>query len=89
MQTVVLIAEDNHGLIGVAETYADAIDFLIKAKWLDKDYEVWSDDYGNTKSIKKALGNTWSKQIPCWTLDYFNNYFEGSFYLTIEEVYGT
>lgn len=81
MQTVITIEEENHGLIGIAETYADAIDYLIKAKQLDENYEVWSGDYGNTKPIKKALGKTWAKQIFCWTLDYFNNYFDGCFYL--------
>ena len=89
MQTVILIEEENYGLLGVAETYAGAIYFLIKEGWLDADYQVWSDDYGNTQSIKKALGKTWSKQIPCWTLDYFNNYFEGNFYLEEYELYKT
>ena len=87
MQTVVLIEEDNHGLIGVAETYADAIVFLIKGKWLDENFQVWADDYGSTKPITEDLGSTWEKQLPHWELEYFNNYFEGSFYLRIENVF--
>lgn len=88
MRTVILIEEDNHGIIGVAKDYPSAIDFLVNEGWLDESFEVWADDYGNTKPITEDLGSTWKKQLPHWELEYFNNYFEGSFYLNIEEVYG-
>lgn len=86
MQTVVLIAEDNHGLIGVAETYADAIDFLIKQDWLNENFELYEGD-GNYKTIKEDLGETWAMQILYWEVEYFNDYFEGCLYLNIEEIY--
>ena len=35
MQTVVLIEEKNHGMIGVAKDYPSAVDFLVNENWLD------------------------------------------------------
>ena len=90
MQTVVTIQEDNHGLIGIAKDYPSAIDFLINENWLDKKFEVWVDneDY-LTQSIKDKLGENWKEIISTWDTEQFNNYFDGNFYLAIEEVYGT
>lgn len=90
MQTVVTIQEDNHGLIGIAKDYLSAIDFLVNENWLDEKFEVWVDneDY-LTQSIKDKLGKNWKEIISTWNTEQFNNYFEGNFYLVIEEVYGT
>ena len=89
MQTVVLIEEDNHGLIGVAKDYPSAIVFLVNENWLDGKFEVWVDneDY-LTQTIKEDLGEEWKEVVLSWDIETFSNYFEGYFYLTIEEVYG-
>ncbi len=90
MQMVYLIEEENHGMIGVAKNYSSAIDFLVDSDWLDEKFEVWVDneDY-LTQSIKDKLGENWKEIISTWDTEQFNNFFEGSFYLVIEEVYGT
>ena len=90
MQTVITIQEDNHGLIGIAKNYISAIDFLIKQNWLDEKYEVLVDDaFGLTESIAYHLGESWKDIIKNnWDIEQFNMFFEGSFYLNIEEVYG-
>ena len=89
MQTVVLIKEDNHGQIGVAKDYPSAIDFLINQGWFDESFEVWVDneDY-LTQTIKEDLGEEWKEVVLSWDTETFNTYFEGYFYLTIEDVYG-
>ena len=81
INSVIVIEEDNHGLIGIAETYADVVDFLIQWKWLDEDYEVYVDSYGNTEPIKKQLGKDWKAILSKWTQTKFNEYFEGCFFL--------
>ena len=88
MQTVVAIKEDNHGLIGIAKDYPSAINFLINENWLDEKFEVWVDneDY-LTQSIKDKLGENWKEIVSTWSIEQFNIFFEGSFYLTVEEVY--
>lgn len=89
MQTVVLIEEENHGMIGVAKDYPSAIDFLVNQGWLDESFEVWVDneDY-LTQTIKDKLGENWKEIILSWDTEQFGNFFDGSFYLNIEEVYG-
>lgn len=86
MRQVITIKEDNHGLIGIAETYADAIDFLISQDWLDENFELYDND-DNYKTIIEDLGNEWKTVILHWDWYKFNEYFEGCFYLCIEAVH--
>lgn len=88
MQMVYLIEEDNHGNIGIAKDYSSAIDFLINSNWLDGNCELYEGD-GTYKTVEEDLGKEWKEKILSWDTETFNNYFEGCFYLTIEEVYGT
>ena len=90
MQKVVLIEEDNHGQIGVAKDYPSAIDFLVNQGWLDNEYQVWVDnEISLTFTIAEHIGEDWQIIIRDeWDTETFNNFFEGSFYLTIEDVYG-
>ena len=86
MQTVITIEEDNHGLIGIAETFSDAIDFLISQDWLNEKCEMYDGD-GNYKTIIEDLGVSWVDTILSWDWYKFNEYFEGLFYLNVEQVY--
>lgn len=86
MQTVILIEEDNHGLIGVANDYPSAIFFLIKKNWLDENFELYEND--NVKTVKEDLGEEWKEVILSWDTEKFNKYFDCLFYLKIEKVYG-
>ena len=89
MQTVVLIEEDNHGQIGIAKDYPSAIDFLVNQGWLDESFEVWVDNEDClTQPIKDKLGENWKEIILSWDTEQFDNFFDGSFYLNIKEVYG-
>lgn len=89
MQMVFEICEDGHGNIGLAKNYESVIDFLIDSNWLDEGYEVYCGAYDETKTIKKDLGENWQDIIKSWDYEKFNQYFEGCFYLYIEEIYGT
>ena len=88
---VIIIQEDNHGLIGIAKNYISAIDFLVNENWIDENYEVWVDELDEDyikQSIKDNLGENWKEIVSTWNTEKFNNFFDGSFYLTIEDVYG-
>ena len=87
MQTVVLIEEENHGMIGVAKDYPSAVDCLINENWLDENFELYEND--NVKTVKEDLGEEWKEVILSWDTEKFNEYFDCLFYLNIEEVYGT
>ena len=91
MQNVILIEEENHGIIGVAKDYPSVVDFLVDRDQLDGKFEVWADnEISLTQTLEDHLGELWYVAIRDeWDTEQFNNFFEGSFYLTIEEVYGT
>ena len=91
MQYVITIQENNHGLIGIAKDYPSAIDFLVNEDWLDGNFEVWVDNKINLiQTLEDHLGELWYVAIRDeWNTEQFNIFFEGSFCLTIEKVYGT
>lgn len=83
MKQVITIEEDNHGLIGLAETYSDAIDFLITENWLGGNTEL-----NEFHTIKDNLGELWEILIRDeWDVEEFNNFFSGMFFLCVEPIY--
>ena len=83
---VVTIEEDNHGMIGIAKTYADAIYFLVNNGWLSASTEIYCDDE-IFKPVIEDLGEDWFAVMLDWSMEKFCEYFEGYFYLDSIEVY--
>lgn len=83
---VVTIEEDNHGLIGIAMTYADAVHMLVNENWLNELTELYDGD-GNYKTVIEDLGEEWFAKMLEWSMDKFNEYFEGCFFLNSHSVY--
>ena len=83
---VIIIEEDNHGQMGIAKTYADAIHFLIEGNWLSELTEVIKSNGAETTVIED-LGEEWFTKILGWSIEQFCDYFEGCFYLYGESVY--
>lgn len=83
---VVTIEEDNHGMIGIAKTYADAVHFLVEDNWLNELTELYLGDEVY-KTIIEDLGEEWFTVMLNWSMKKFNEYFEGCFYLNDVEVY--
>lgn len=84
--TVVLIHEDNHGLLGVAKDYESAINYLIQNQWLNIDTEVYStekEEYTSLRELKITIGN-----IREMGIDKFNELFDGVLYLDVDNVWG-
>ena len=89
METVVLIYEDNHGVIGVAEDYESALKFLLDDHWINDSTEIYLGFDGHTyrwKTILEDLGEDWRDKMMEWDISKFNDYFGGFFDLSIEEV---
>ena len=84
---VVTIEEDNHGMIGIAKTYADAVYFLVNNDWLSALTEIYCGDEVY-KTVIEDLGEDWLAVILDWSMKEFCGYFEGCFYLDSVEVYG-
>lgn len=91
MTKVLLLNEDNHGLLDVFYDYDTIIDYLIQEQWLNKDTEInntdnsYSDEW---KSISEVLGEDWDIQLHKMNIDTFNNLFDGCFYIDSRRVYG-
>ena len=87
---VVLIHEDNHGMIGVALNYFHAVNWLINEQWLVDNTEVYDDKTDSWNRLDEELGEDWADLLTdYWDIDNFNAYFSGSFYLESVEVYGS
>lgn len=82
---VILINEDNHGLIGVAKDYESAIDCLLQNDWLNSSLEVMDEDY-NCNTLKDL--NISIDDIKQMDIDKFNEFFDGIFYLDVDKVWG-
>lgn len=84
---VVTIEEANHGQIGIASNYKNAIYFLVNKKWLNELTEVYDSDFQDTTLLLDLLGEEWLITILNWTLEKFNEFFDGCFYLNEVSVY--
>ena len=85
MQSVVIINEECHGFIGIAKDYENAIYFLIDHGWLNGATDVY---YGDKwVSLTAVLGEDWESKILAFGFDDFCDFFDGSFYLSIEIIF--
>ena len=82
----VTIEEDNHGQIGIAMTYADAVHFLVNDGWLNELTEVYYGD-GVYKTVIEGLGENWFEVMLGWSIEKFCDYFGDYFYLNEVSVY--
>ena len=41
-ETVILIIEENHGIIGIAKSFSSAIDFLYDNDWMTPETELYN-----------------------------------------------
>lgn len=91
---VITINEDNHGQIGIALNYYNAVKWLIENNWLDDTVELWykfsGNDDGDWISIKVVYGENYANDIlNNWDINTFNEAFEGTFLLQSVDVIGT
>ena len=82
---IIIIHEDNHGVLGVAKDYDSAINFLVQTQWLTTDVAVLN-------SIRelvpiKELGLD-IETIKSWDIEAFNDFFDGIFYLDVDFLWG-
>lgn len=82
---VILINEENHGLIGVALNYYAAVKWLITNNWIDNSTEVSigeDDTEYYWKEISKVYGENWAdKMLDQWNINVFNANMDGCFNL--------
>ena len=85
--TVILVHEENHGLITVAKDYKSAIKFLINNRWIEESMEVWNED-GTYSHLDELLGeDAFDIITEKWDIGSFNIFWDGSFFLNEVNVY--
>ena len=80
---IILITEENHGLIGVAETRAAAINYLIEDSWITEKTELF-DEYECTRTLEEM--NISLDDVREMSISKFNEIFEGIFYLGVDNL---
>ena len=80
---IILITEENHGLIGVAETRTAAINYLIKDSWITEKTELL-DEYECTRTLEEM--NISLDDVREMSISKFNEIFEGIFYLGVDNL---
>ena len=61
MQEVILVREDNHGLIAVTLDYFSAVKYLVENNWLTDTIEVGVDE--DLEEVIVAFGADWVDEI--------------------------
>ena len=88
---VILIKDEIGGILSITDTVAHAIDYLINNDWLSENTEllIFIQETGEWKEItvKEKLGENWEAILRNASIDEFNNYIEGVFFLSEERVY--
>lgn len=86
--TVILVQEENHGLITVAKDYKSAIKFLINNGWIKESMEVWDENGISHSRLDELLGeDAFDIITEKWNIDSFNTFWDGSFFLDEVTVY--
>ena len=92
--TVIIIEEESHGGIGVAKDMKSAFEYLIYNRWITENTELFESTEGEEHGwfpISRAMTDLRRSLLDTlmflWNCD--AGYFDGSFYFTEAEVYGT
>ena len=88
MKKVIVIREDNHGVIGVASTVFSALMFLVETEWLNSQFDYYDEKTDSFKPIIEVFGESWEQTlVEIETIDEFNEFFDGSFHLEEFELF--
>ena len=89
---IIMIHEENHGVIGTATTKKAAFQFLINRGWLNFGYDLYDKSTGDWET----LGNLFEregiepnkKNLLDWAMKYADDWkmWDGSFYFHEEEI---
>ena len=87
-ETVILIIEENHGIIGIAKSFSSAIDFLYDNNWMTPETELYNpfDDIAESDWVCFEKYNLTKEDLKKCGLEIFNDLFDSVFYLEEREV---
>ena len=66
---VILISEENHGIIGCVASEKDVVPWLIRENWVNQYTELYNQDIDDYETIKDKYGLTWFQRLSKMDLD--------------------
>lgn len=63
MRTVILISEENHGLIGCVASEKDVMPWLTRENWVNQYTELYKSETHDYETIKDRYGLTWFQKL--------------------------
>ena len=87
-ETVILIVEENHKIIGIAKDFNSAIDFLYDNNWITPKTELYNpfDDMAESDWVSFEKYNLSKDDLKQGGLEIFNDLFDSVFFLEEYEV---
>ena len=82
IETVIIISEECHGVIGVAVSLESAIRWLIQTDWITAGTDFWVD--GKFQTAEELFGERWRERL----IEQDEDFFEGGFYFYERELIG-
>ena len=87
MESIIVISEDNHGIIGFAKDLFSAVSYLIINDWITEDTTFFYEEWGEEFTLNDYFGNDWKAEILKMSLKDFNKFFDDRFLLTEAKVF--
>ena len=84
---IILIEEENHGLIGVVTRKNLILPWLVRENWINQFTEIYDEKTGEYRSLKDVFGLTWYQSLIALNFDDFCDLFDGVFCFSEEEVW--
>lgn len=69
MKTVILISEENHGIIGCVASEKDVVPWLVRENWVNQYTEIDKQDTYGYETIKEKYGLTWFQSLSKMSLN--------------------
>ena len=84
---IILIEEDNHGLIGAVARKDLILPWLVRNNWLDQFTEIYDEKTSEYQSLENIFGLTWYQSLIALEFDNLCDLFDGTFGFYEEEVW--
>ena len=77
--SIVIIEEENHGIIGCVASENDVIPFLTHENWVNQFTGIWNSFIHNFEPLKNRFGLNWFQELSKMNLDEISELFSYQF----------
>lgn len=89
MEYIYVASKDIHGDLCYSRTLSGIYAYLIKAKWITKDTEIYSHDIASACTLEERFGKSkWIEAVEKMNFNTFNTLFDPYFQIRSEPLIG-